>query len=428
MSFAFDDFDSNAIAHKASQSEEIPGQQRSHPLSVTQINTVVKGVVDDLIPEVWVSGEIADLSRPRSGHVYFTLKDDRSNIRAVMWRNTAEKVRFDLNDGLQVVGLGKVDVYVPRGSYQVVFRQLQPQGEGSLQLVLRQLHQRLESEGLFSADRKRPLPSFPLRIGFVTSPSGAAIRDFLEVLKVRWPIASVLLIPVTVQGDKAAKEIAAGIQKAERLEPKLDLLIIGRGGGSMEDLWCFNEEIVVRAVAACKLPTISAVGHEIDVTLSDLAADFRALTPTDAAGRCSHDIRELKQTLQVSSERANQAIQQRIEQLKQRTMALAERPVLQRPEELFVRKQQQIDELSLRLGRALEQLWMQKQQKLETLATAAEALSPLRVLARGYSITCNAQNGSVIRSVQDIAPEAILETRFADGRIISQMLTSRGRP
>ena len=245
----------------------------------------IKGLLEGRFPAVWVSGEISNFSRPQSGHCYLTLKDDQAQIRAVMWRSAASRVRFDLHDGLEVICQGYLDVYAPRGSYQLVIQQIEPKGLGALELALRSCASDWRPKGLFDPARKRPLPRFPRRIAFVTSPTGAAVRDFLEVLRRRWRGVHVLIVPVRVQGDGARAEIAAGIELVNRLADPVDVLVVGRGGGSLEDLWAFNEEVVVRAIHASRIPVVSAVGHEIDVTLADLVADVRALTPSEAAER-----------------------------------------------------------------------------------------------------------------------------------------------
>src|SRR5436190_5572555 len=252
-------------------------------LSVSQLSQLIEGALESAFQSLWVSGEISEVSRPHSGHVCFTLRDEAAQIRAVVWRSAASRMRFQLEDGQQVICHGDIDVYPPRGTYQLVVRQIEPQGLGALQLAFKQLQRRLEVEGLFDPARKRPLPPFPRRVGFVTSPTGAAIRDFLQVAARRFGGVEILVIPARVQGEGAADEIARGIELANRLRPPLDVLVVGRGGGSLEDLWSFNEEIVVRAIHASRVPVVSAVGHEIDVTLSDLVADVRALTPSEAA-------------------------------------------------------------------------------------------------------------------------------------------------
>ena len=254
-----------------------------HVWSVYDLTARIKDSLESGFRSVWVGGEISNFSRPQSGHCYFTLKDDRAQIRAVVWRTAASRLKFDLHDGLEVICQGDLEVYAPRGTYQLVARKIEPRGIGALELALRKLKARLEAEGLFDPRRKRPLPKFPRRVAFVTSPTGAAIRDFLEVLRRRWKGVDVLVVPTRVQGEGAAREIAAAIELVNRLSDSVDCLVVGRGGGSLEDLWAFNEEPVVRAIHASRIPVVSAVGHEIDIALADLVADVRALTPSEAA-------------------------------------------------------------------------------------------------------------------------------------------------
>ncbi|MEM6330799.1 MAG: exodeoxyribonuclease VII large subunit, partial [Planctomycetota bacterium] len=308
-----------------------PPDAESQALSVAQLTARIKGLLEESIPDVWVAGEVSNFSRPASGHCYFTLKDEHAQIRAVVWRGAATRMKFDLTDGLELLCHGRIDVYAPRGSYQLVIDQAQPKGVGALELALRQLREKLAAEGLFDAGRKRPLPAFPRRIGFVTSPTGAAIRDFLQVARRRWRGVQVLVIPTRVQGDGAAEEIAAGIRLADQLRPRLDALVVGRGGGSVEDLWAFNEEPVVRALAASATPTVSAVGHEIDVTLSDLAADVRALTPSEAAELVAPSAEETIERLAALSGRMRASVARRVQQARQRVDSLATRRPLSRP-------------------------------------------------------------------------------------------------
>jgi exodeoxyribonuclease VII large subunit len=230
-------------------------------LTVSQLSALIEGLLETQFQSLWVGGEISEVSRPHSGHLYFTLKDEQAQIRGVIWRSTAQRMRFRLEEGQQVVCHGDLDVYPPRGTYQLVVRQVEPQGVGALQLAFKQLQQRLEAEGLFDPVRKRRLPAFPRRVGFVTSPTGAAIHDFLQVAARRFQGVQILVIPVRVQGEGSAQEIARGIALANRIQPSLDVLVVGRGGGSLEDLWSFNEEVVVRAIHASKVPVVSAVGH-----------------------------------------------------------------------------------------------------------------------------------------------------------------------
>src|SRR5580693_511566 len=250
-------------------------------LSVTELTQQLKALVETGFPQVYVEGEISNFSRATSGHIYLTLKDEAAQIRAVLWRSAAARIRFELHDGLHVVAVGPIEVYAARGTYQLVIERLAPQGIGPLELAFRQRYEKLAAEGLFAEQRKRPLPRFPRRIALVTSPSGAAVRDLLQVITRRWPACDLIIVPVPVQGEQAAPAIAAGLRAAARL-PRVDVIIAGRGGGSLEDLWAFNEEVVARAIFSCPIPVVSAVGHEIDVTIADLVADKRALTPSEA--------------------------------------------------------------------------------------------------------------------------------------------------
>lgn len=258
-----------------------------HAVSVSELTHHIKAILEGTFPAIWVAGEISDLSRPRSGHLYFTLKDDNANLRAVCWRGTASRIDVDIEDGQSVFCFGDVEVYAARGTYQLVVRKVQLQGVGKLQKAFELLQAKLNAEGLFAAESKRALPANPRRIGVITSQSGAAIRDFLEAAAGRYRGVDIVIIPAVVQGPTAAASIVKAIKQAHRCAPPIDVLVLTRGGGSLEDLWCFNEEPVVRAVAASSIPTISAVGHEIDVTLCDLAADVRARRrPTRRRERC----------------------------------------------------------------------------------------------------------------------------------------------
>ena len=267
------------------------GPQR--PLTVSELTGQVKDLLEGAFPQVWVTGEISNCARPRSGHCYLTLKDDQSQLPAVIWRPTMARLRFELHDGLEVICRGNLGVYPPQGKYQLIVQEIQPKGIGALELALRQLREKLAREGLFDPARKRPLPRFARKIAVVTSPSGAAIRDFLEVLRRRWRGTDVLIVPVRVQGEGAGEEIAAAIDQVNRLRATIDCLVVTRGGGSLEDLWAFNEEIVCRAIYHSRIPVVSAIGHEIDVTLSDLVADVRALTPSEAAERVAPAAEEI---------------------------------------------------------------------------------------------------------------------------------------
>ncbi len=399
-----------------------PGANSDTPLSVAQLNAWVKNAIERTIPTFWLAGEIGNLNQSASGHVYLTIKDATSQVSAVLWRSTFERIGMDLREGMAVLVQGRIEVYGPRGTYQVIITRMEQQGLGALQAAFRRLHAKLEKEGLFEPDRKKTLPAFPTRIGFVTSPSGAAIHDFTQVLKRRWPGASVLIIPSRVQGDGAALEIAEGIRVAALLKPPLDVLVVGRGGGSLEDLWCFNEEVVVRAVAACPLPTVSAVGHEIDVTLCDLAADVRALTPSEAAERIVPNRDEVFETLAAVRRRLDTLLLHRLSQAEMRLNSVASRPVLQSPERLLETPTQLLDDLHESLDNIIDGMMQSRTEQLERVSQVLDAISPLKTLARGYSVTLNAESDKVIMSIEHVKPGQLIRTKLSDGEFVSKIV------
>jgi exodeoxyribonuclease VII large subunit len=389
--------------------------------SVTELTRRIKDQLESKFPAIWVSGELSDLARPRSGHVYFTLKDADAQVRGVIWKGVASRLSFDLDDGLEVLCHGQIDVYPPRGSYQLIVRKIEPMGLGALQQAFRALHDKLKAEGLFEAAHKQPLPSCPGRIAVVTSPTGAAIRDFYEVLRRRWPLAEVLVLPCRVQGTGASQEIAAAIEMANRVQPAPDVVVVTRGGGSLEDLWCFNEEPVIRAVFASRLPVVSAVGHEIDVTLCDLVADLRALTPTEAAERIVPAATEIKAKLATDLQRMSHALKHHLSASRDRLLALSERRVLRRPGERLELLSQQLDDLERRGVRALSDCWTRCQDKLGGVSAQLESLSPLGVLSRGYSVTRREPVGDVVTDVTSLEAGQLINTRLAKGSVISRV-------
>jgi exodeoxyribonuclease VII large subunit len=389
---------------------------------VSQLTLFLKELVEAAFPSVWVAGEISNFSRPQSGHCYLTLKDDQAQIKAVIWRTSAGRLRFDPHDGLEVICRGHIDLYPPRGQYQLVIEEIQPRGIGALELALRKLREKLTAEGLFDPARKRPLPAFPRRIAFVTSPTGAAVRDFLQVLERRWHGASVLVIPAKVQGEGAAAEIAAGIATANRLtstDHAVDVLVVG--GGSLEDLWAFNEEIVVRAIAASRLPVVSAVGHEIDVTLADLAADVRALTPSEAAERIVPATDEVQAALAVRQQRLGRALRRRAVEARRRLEQFAAHRVFRRPFERVMNLAREVDLLATQLGRAIGLRMSGAKQVLAAVAAQLESLSPLGVLGRGYSLTTRIADGRLIDDAAQLSIGEQIRTRFAHGEAISEV-------
>ncbi|MGO8689044.1 MAG: exodeoxyribonuclease VII large subunit [Thermoguttaceae bacterium] len=404
------------------QKNLFPEEPRSPPvLSVYELTTQIKDLLENSFPAVWVSGEISNLSRPQSGHCYLTLKDDRAQIRAAIWRNVAARVKFQLADGLEVICRGHLDVYAPRGSYQLIVDQIEPKGMGALELALRQLREKLAREGLFDPARKRPLPRLVRRVGLVTSPTGAAIHDFLQVLGRRWRGADVLVLPTRVQGEGAAAEIAAAIGVANRLPLPIDCLVLARGGGSLEDLWAFNEEVVVRAIFASRIPVISAVGHEVDVTLSDLVADVRALTPSEAAELVAPAAEELLARLRQMQNRVAAAMRFRLSSGRARWEAIARSRVFRRPLQRIEDLTRRLDELETAAARAVRGRLERAARQLDSTAARLESLSPLAVLGRGYSLTQRTADGRVIRDAAELTAGQQITTRFARGEAVSRV-------
>jgi exodeoxyribonuclease VII large subunit len=391
------------------------------PLSVWELTSQIKDLLEAAFPEVWVVGEVSNFARPQSGHCYLTLKDDRAQLRAVMWRGVAVRLRFDLHDGLEVICRGHLDVYAQRGSYQLIIEDIVPRGMGALELALRQLREKLAREGLFEPQRKRPLPPLVRRIAVVTSPTGAAIRDFLQVLGRRWRGADVLVVPVRVQGEGAAAEIAAAIETVNRLTMPFDCLVVTRGGGSMEDLWAFNEEVLVRAIFASRIPVISAVGHEIDVTLSDLVADVRALTPSEAAELVAPAAEELTGRLRQLQRRLLAGLRWRAASARSRLDALAAHRAFRRPFSQVHDLARRLDELESSMGRAVRRRLQLARRHLDQTAARLESLSPLAVLARGYSLTQRADDGRLVRDAAELQPGERIATRFARGKAVSRV-------
>ncbi len=386
-------------------------------ISVTELVTAFKEIVEATLPPVIVEGEISNCKRSATGHYYLTLKDDHSEINAVIWKGAAGQLKFQPKDGLQVLATGSLQVYVARGTCQFNISRLLPQGVGELELAFRQLKQTLEAEGLFDAARKRPLPRIPRRIALITSPTSAAIKDMIQVMTRRWPGVNLVILPVPVQGEGAAARIAKAINFVHRI-PDVDVVITGRGGGSLEDLWAFNEEVVARAIANCPIPVVSAVGHEVDVSIADLVADRRALTPSEAGELVVPAVDELRQTLNNSVTRMHRALAGRVERMQLTLKAIAGRNIFQRPMTLIDERRQRCDELGIAAERAIQLKTERLGQKLAATAASLDALSPLKVLARGYSLTTNG-DGTVVRSVNDAVVGQDLQTRVQDGVVYS---------
>lgn len=387
-------------------------------ISVTELVSAFKEVVETALPPVCVQGEISNCKQSAAGHYYLTLKDERSEIGACIWRGTAERLKFRPKDGLKVLATGGLQVYVARGSCQFIINDLRPDGIGELELAFRQLKEKLQAEGLFDVARKRPLPKFPKRIALITSPTSAAVKDMIQVMVRRWPSVDIIVLPVPVQGVGVAPRIAKAINFVKHLSD-VDLVITGRGGGSLEDLWAFNEEVVARAIVACPVPVISAVGHEIDVSISDLVADRRALTPSEAGELAVPSVVEIRNGLDSSGQRLRRALKGRLQHYQLRLQALESRRIFQRPESLVDQHRQRCDELAARAERAVRLMVERKQQKVQSLAASLDALSPLKVLSRGYSLTI--RDGRTVQSASEVSDGDVLETRLADGVVRSRV-------
>ncbi len=389
-------------------------------LTVSQLTREIKRLLEAGFAHVWVQGEVSNCTRAGSGHVYFTLKDDLAQLRAVMWRSSAARMMFEIHDGLQVIASGPIEVYAARGTYQLVVERLVPEGIGPLELAFRQLERKLAAEGLFDPERKRPIPRFPRTIALVTSPAGAAVRDMLQVITRRWNCCHIVIVPVSVQGETAAGEIAAALAMVHRI-PGVDVAIVGRGGGSLEDLWSFNEEIVARAIAACQVPVISAVGHEIDVTIADLVADRRALTPSEAGEIAVPLASEVMAHLNHQKERISAALRERAGRARLRVNALSSRRIFARPMERIHQEANRLDDLAEDLRAAMLRLADRSRQRLAHLSGTIQALSPLRVLGRGYSITRRTKTGEVVRLAAQVQPGDELSTLVSRGTITSRV-------
>lgn len=365
--------------------------------TVSELTSLVKELIEGGFPDVGIVAEVSNVSRPRSGHVYFRLKDDGAIVEAVIWRSLAQTLPFDLEDGLEVRARGSLMVYPPQGRYQLVIRSIEPSGIGPLELAFRQRFEKLKAEGLFDPGRKRPLPLFPRRIALVTSPTGAAVRDLIQVISRRWRLCDLIVVPVKVQGEGSAAEVSEGIARAGQL-PDVDLIITGRGGGSLEDLWAFNEEIVARAIAAAPVPVITAVGHEVDVTIADFVADRRALTPSEAGEISVPDAREVRVALLRFREQLGRA-----------------------GERLTTAGRVRLESLATRAGSALRRDLERRRSRISALAARLEALSPLGVLARGYSLTFREGEQALIRSSDQVKIGQRVRTRLGRGSIVCRV-------
>jgi exodeoxyribonuclease VII large subunit len=430
--------------------------------SVSRLNMTARKLLEQGLARIWLEGEISNLARPSSGHLYFTLKDSKAQIRGAMFRSRNQLLRFKPEEGLQVLVRAKVSLYEPRGDYQLIAESMQEAGDGVLQQAFDALKLKLEQEGLFAAAGKLPLPDLPMRIGVITSPSGAAIRDVLSVLKRRFPAIPVLIYPVPVQGKDAGREIAAMIATASRRRD-CDVLILTRGGGSMEDLWAFNEETVARALHECGLPVVSAIGHEVDFTIADFVADQRAPTPSAAAELVSPDQSEWLAQLRTLQLRSTRHIQQQLSDARQRSNWLKQRLLFRHPGQYLRQQAQRLDELeqrtrlvirshfnnlqaflnaaaaalkqaaprhrinrnelqlqalSQRLRSVINTLLQTRQRQLAVACKSLDTISPLATLGRGYAIVTRQTDSHVVHKAASVKPGEQVTARLAEGQLL----------
>ena len=410
-------------------------------VTVSEVTLALQGLVAGAFGDVWVRGEVTGLRKAAAGHLYFALKDAGAVLPCAIWRSTAARLKFRLEEGTEVVCGGGIDVYPPHGKYQLIVHDVQPLGVGALQLAFEQMRKRLEAEGLFDPARKVPLPYLPRRICLVTSRSGAAVRDLVTVIHRRFPRVALVLVNVRVQGVGAAEEIARGLAFADR-HARADVIVVGRGGGSLQDLWAFNEEVVARAIAACETPVVSAVGHEVDVTIADLVADVRAATPSQAGEMVVPVRADLLGDLERRAGRLSNLVRVRVDRAWQRLEASAGRPALRDPLFRLAALRRGLDHLAARLeGKSPRAELRRRREAAESLASRAgvaarnrlqrafaayeacrahvEALSPLRVLDRGYSLT--RVDGALLKSVAQAKPGDRLATQVHDGVVESRV-------
>ncbi len=436
---------------------------RAEIYNVTRLNREVRAVLEGSFPLVWVEGEISNLAQPASGHIYFTLKDEYSQVRCAMFRNRNQRLKFAPDNGMLVMVRANVSLYENRGEFQLIIEHMEPAGAGALQRAFEELKQHLHKEGLFDEKLKKPVPHMARHIGIITSPTGAAIRDILNILNRRYPAAEVIIYPTAVQGDKATDEIIRMLKIADQRD-ECDVLILARGGGSLEDLWCFNNEKLARAIFDCKLPIVTGIGHEIDYTIADFVSDYRAPTPSAAAELVSPDQRQLRSEIEQYRKKLGQRIQQFIREQQKHILYLEQciphpsrtiQMISQRLDHSIMQLQNALarsldkraklvaelkfrlasynpvhqlkmnlahcDELKKRLSRSWKQIFEQQQLALSSLSRALNTVSPLSTLKRGYSIVNRIEDGAIIRTAGDVKAGDRINTRFSSGHIHSKV-------
>ncbi len=397
------------------------------PLSIGDLTALIKSVVEKTFQQVYAVGEISSFSRVSSGHCYFTLKDTQAQIPAVLWNSTASRLKFQLQNGMEVLCRGRLEVYAPYGKYQFIISQIEPKGIGALELAFQQLHAKLSKEGLFLPERKKPMPQTIRRVAVITSVTGAAIRDFLNVVGRRTRRLETVIVPVKVQGEGASLDIREAFELVNTtwLQDRPDCVVLIRGGGSVEDLWTFNEEPAVRAVAASRLPVVTGIGHEIDVSLCDLAADLRALTPTDAAMRLTQDDTDVIRTIADLGRRLHRNVDLRMEQTSEQLRRYSTHPLFTDTENrIIMPRQTLLNRMAADCARGIDLRLERCRQIMGQTAAKLESLSPLSVLGRGYSLT-QTKDGGIVRQADEVAVGQTVVTRLAQGWLESSV-TDKG--
>lgn len=388
--------------------------------TVSEVNSQIHDLLESSFPEVWVEGEVSNCKTYPSGHTYLSLKDGKSQVRAVLFKGASLALKFKLQDGLKVLARCRITSYEARGELQLILSAVEPREKGALQLALEQLKAKLRAEGLFDESRKKPLPPYPKAVGVVTSGSGAAVRDIINVLARRWPGLEIRVWPVRVQGEGAGSEIAAAVRGFNALAPDTDVLLVGRGGGSIEDLWAFNEEAVARAVAGSAIPVVSCVGHETDWTVADLVADLRAPTPSAAAELVVPEKAAILDRIAELSDGMILTLRGRLEELAGRLTRAAGHPLLQDPRRLWQQRVQRVDELAARLPEAARRALERMGLKLDACAGKLDAISPLKVLGRGYAIATS--GGKVLTRASQVRTSDRVNVRLHEGEIDCEVI------
>src|SRR6056297_4348402 len=385
--------------------------------SVSELNKYINQIIksDEILADLYIKGEISNFYHHNSGHMYFTIKDEKSAVKAVMFKSRNKNLKYDLKDGLEVTAHGSIGVYEPRGQYQFYVDDINPKGKGSLYLAYEQLKEKLEKEGLFAEEEKADIPVIPHKIGVVTSPTGAAIRDILSVVKRRFENVSLLIVPSLVQGDRAASQIVSAIKYLNKKED-IDLIIVSRGGGSIEQLWPFNEEKVARVIFNSEIPVISGVGHETDFSISDFVADLRAPTPSAAAEIATANREEIINRLDNLKERLKTSVKNELKSRKEKVNSLSERRIFVKPEELFIQYEQLLDQFESRLKHEIENTYNKYNNKYQILYEKLNNLSPLNTLSRGYAVLSD-KNNKLIKTVDDVEKEDLLYAKLVDGKL-----------